>query len=567
MKKLRWQLVIVVVSLAIIGVLLLSQEPERIPGVIEPVIAPTKGGQYSEALIGSMQRYNPLLDWNNKVDRDVDRLIFCSLIKFDNRSLPYGDLAESWGISKDGKVYNFSIRQDATWHDGKPVTSDDVIFTVNLLKDPAVPVPDDIREFWKQVETLKIDDKTIQFRLPEPFSPFMDYLTFGILPEHLVGDLSPDALINDPFNLQPVGCGPYRFDHLILDNGKIQGIALIGNSKYYKQPPYIDQVTLKYYPDAETAIQAYNSGDVMGISQIDDTILRTGLQEPNLQLFSGRYPRMGLIYLNLNNPDLPFFQESVVRRALLLGLNRQWIIDHIFNGQALLADGPIFPGTWASYEGLEHLPYDPETAIKMLKDAGYTIPAEGGTARVKEGQPPLAFELAYPDEAPYADVAQAIQRDWGKLGVQVKLKAVPYKQLLSDYLEPRKYQAALVDLDYTGTHDPDPYPFWHQTQITNGQNYAQWDDRQASEFLEQARIHDDYGERMKDYRNFQVRFSNEMPALPLYYPIYTYGLDQQVRGVGMGALTEPDDRFDGITNWFLEARLTASTPESPTTQP
>ena len=203
----------------------------------------------------------------------------------------------------------------------------------------------------------------------------------------------------------------------------------------------------------------------------------------------------------------------------------------------------------------------------MLKDAGYTIPAEGGTARVKEGQPPLAFELAYPDEAPYGEVAQAIQRDWAKLGVQVKLKAVSYKELLSDYLEPRKYQAALVDLDYTGTHDPDPYPFWHQTQITNGQNYAQWDDRQASEFLEQARIHDDYGERMKDYRNFQVRFSNEMPALPLYYPIYTYGLDQQVRGVGMGALTEPDDRFDGITNWFLEARLTASTPESPTTQP
>ena len=124
---------------------------------------------------------------------------------------------------------------------------------------------------------------------------------------------------------------------------------------------------------------------------------------------------------------------------------------------------------------------------------------------------------------------------------------------MSQRLEPRLYQAALVDLNLLGQHDPDPYPFWHQSQITGGQNYAKWDDRQASEYLEQARITVDLEERNRLYRNFQVRYSNEQPAILLWYPVYTYAVGDHVQGVTMGPLFETSDRFATLTTWFLNA--------------
>jgi peptide/nickel transport system substrate-binding protein len=135
-----------------------------------------------------------------------------------------------------------------------------------------------------------------------------------------------------------------------------------------------------------------------------------------------------------------------------------------------------------------------------------------------------------------------------------------YEQLLNDYLEPREYQAALVDLNMAQSPDPDPYPFWDQAQITDGQNYSQWNDRQASEYLERARVTTDIAERIKAYRNFQVRFTSELPALPLFYPVYSYAVDQQVQGVSLGPLYDISDRLNQITKWHLAAARPAPMP-------
>jgi peptide/nickel transport system substrate-binding protein len=250
----------------------------------------------------------------------------------------------------------------------------------------------------------------------------------------------------------------------------------------------------------------------------------------------------------------------------MMGLNRQWIVDRLLGGQAIVANGPVFPGTWAYYDGVEQIAYDPQAATSMLKDAGYTIPADGSQVRSKDGQP-LSFELVHPDESPYTEIAQVIQENWGRLGVQVDLKPVTYETLLTDYLEPRNYEAVLVDLNFSRTPDPDPYPFWHQTQINDGQNYAGWDDRQASEYLEQARTQADLEERTKRYRNFQVRFANQLPALTLLYPVYTYAVDEKVQGVQMGPLFDPSDRFLTARSWFLLAGRDTATGEAPTPTP
>jgi peptide/nickel transport system substrate-binding protein len=552
MKTLRWPFLIVLIALLAVAVLLYIQKPAVLQTVkpTQPKIEPVQGGIYTEALVGSLSRLNPLLDSANQPDRDVDRLLFSGMIQFDDRGLPQGDLVDSWGIAPDGLTYNFSLRANAVWHDGQPVTSDDILFTISLLRDEQSPLSSDRRDFWNQVEVDRLNDKMIRFHLPEPFAPFMDYLTFGVLPSHLLGDLTYADIVNATFNLQPVGSGPYRFEHLILENGQIAGIVLHSFDQYYAAIPYIDQIAFRYYPDAQTAFDAYQKGDVMGISQVTPEILPEVLKDSKLHLYSGRLPQITMIFLNLNNPQAAFLKDADIRRALLMGIDRQWMIDHILNGQAILANGPVFPGTWAFYDGIEQIGYDPDGAIALLKKDGYTIPASGGDVRAKDGVS-LEFELLYPDDELHADLAEAIQQDWARLGVSVLIKAVSYQSLVEDALTPRDYQAALVDLNLMDSPDPDPYPFWHQTQITGGQNYSNWEDHQASEYLEQARITIDIEERTRLYRNFQIRFSQELPAIPLYYPVYNYAVSSEVQGVRMGALFDPSERFSTLASWFL----------------
>jgi peptide/nickel transport system substrate-binding protein len=211
---------------------------------------------------------------------------------------------------------------------------------------------------------------------------------------------------------------------------------------------------------------------------------------------------------------------------------------------------------------VERLPYDADAAINLFKQLGYTLPADGSTVRVKENQS-LTFSLVHPNDEVHTKMAQSIQTNWAAIGVKVDLIPVAYDVLLSDYLTPRKYQAALVELALARTPDPDPYPFWHQAEATGGQNYSQWDNRTASEYLEQARVTTDFNLRTRLYRNFQVIFSRELPALPLYVPVYSYGVNRNVQGVQMPPLFDPSDRLSLITQWYLVTRIALEPTSTP----
>jgi peptide/nickel transport system substrate-binding protein len=569
MSKLRWQLLLVALALVAIAILLLARQP-----ILRAFMAePGQGGIYIEGLVGSIGRLNPLLDAANPADQDIDRLLFSGLVRFDAQGNPQPDLAETWGISLDGYTYNFTLREGLTWHDGQPLTAQDVAFTIDLMRNPDLPVAEDLRAMWNSIEVIVLDDRNMQFILPSKFSPFLDYLAFGVLPQHLLGNLSAPELMNAPYNLQPIGSGPYVFNELLSEEGQVQGVSLNAWDGYHLGRPFIDQIVFRYYATSEDAFAAYQANDVMGVSYLSPIVLPQALADNTMNVYSARLPRMSLVLLNLDNPEVPFMQEQPVRQALLQGINRQGIIDRFLGGQGFIADGPILPGTWAYNENLPTLLYDVDAATSLLKEAGYTIPAEGGGVRGRDGVS-LQFELVHPDTELHAAIAQSIKENLAEIGVQVTLVAVPYDQLISDYLEPRAYQAALVDLNLAHSPDPDPYPFWHQATITGGQNYSKWNDRRASEYLELARTSIDRGQRARFYRNFQTHFSREAPALLLYFPVYSYGVSAQVRGVSMGPIFESSDRFSTLNEWFLVARSQleelepTSAPEfDPTTTP
>ncbi len=561
MKRLRWQILVVAVTLVVVAVLLLSQQPTG-TGPLLP--QPATGGVYTEALVGSMGRLNPMLDWNNAADRDIDSLIFSGLIRFDERGLPRPDLAESWGTSSDGTIYNFTLRSNAVWHDGTPVTADDVIFTIDLIKSNGSLFPQDVKDLWSHIEVKRMNDKNIKFTLSEPYAPFLDYVTFGVLPKHLLEALPADQLSTAEFNLKPIGTGPYRFDHLLVEGGQIRGVVLVTNENYYLTKPFIPQLVFRYYPNSATALDAYQQGEVLGISQVTNDVLPKALAESNLAVHTSRLPQMGIVFLNLNNPSVAFFQDAKVRRALLMGINRKAIISKFMGGQGIIADSPILPGSWAAYDGVEHIEYDPEAAISLLVNVGYVIPAEGGEVRAKNGQS-LSFTLLHPNDPLHTGIAQSIQTTWARIGVHIDLQAVSYDSLVGEYLAPRNYQAALADLTISRTPDPDPYPFWHPAEATGGQNYSQWDNRTASEYLEDARTQTDFTARARLYHNFQVIFQEDLPSLLLYYPVYSYAVDSQVQGVQIAPMYDTSNRLAFITDWFLITRRTLEqTPEAAT---
>ncbi|MGQ0602143.1 MAG: ABC transporter substrate-binding protein [Anaerolineales bacterium] len=551
MKHLRWQAVIAVLGVVLAIGLLAGQGRER---TVSVDTVPTEGGQYTEALIGSPRALNPLLAFANPVDRDLTRLIFSGLTSFDSFGRPAPDLA-NWYLSPDQLTYTFILKPNLSWHDGQPLTADDVAFTVTVMQDPAYPGPADRKQFWQAITATVEGPQTIAFTLPEPFAPFLDYTNFGVLPRHLLQEVSAATLPQAQFNLKPVGSGPFAFDRWLAEGGAVTGLRLRRFDGFYRQSPLLTTVEFRFYPDADTALTAYRAGTVLGLSRLGTDQLDA---LPNVKLYTALEPKYTLIFLNLRSEDTPFFQEKKVRQALLLGLNRSRMVADILRGQAVVANSPVLPGSWAYNLALPTAVYAPAQAASLLESAGWVLPPDAlpGTpdyVRQKKGIA-LKFTLLTPNTPTHTALAAAAQATWAQLGVQIEIAPVEAAAMRGEYLEPRAYQAALVDFSLAGTPDPDPYPFWHETQAESGQNYSGLTDRVTSQYLEQARTTTDLASRSRLYQNFQSRFADQVPALLLYYPVYHYAIDAKVNGVLLGPLTEAADRFASLPFWYTETR-------------
>jgi peptide/nickel transport system substrate-binding protein len=314
-------------------------------------------------------------------------------------------------------------------------------------------------------------------------------------------------------------------------------------------------------------MEAYRAGEIQGLGEVTPELLEEVLANPQLNLHTSRRPQVGVVLLNTRHPELTFFAEKGVRQALLLSVNRQWLIDYAFDGQAVMADSPILPGTWAHSDTLEPVPYDPLLASDLLDSLGWEIPAGAAPnspdyLRALDDQS-LAFELIIPDDPEYTRIAEILVQSWAAIGVQADVVPVDPDIIVTDYLEPREFHAVLTEINLAGYPDPDPYPFWHDTQIETGQNYSGFSDRNVSIWLEQARTNPDISRRMELYRSFQYRFRDQVPSLLLYHRVYSFAIDAKVQGVTLGPIHDPSDRFANIMDWHLLVRRSVEPTDEP----
>ncbi len=541
MKHIRWQLLIALVGIAFLGVVL-----GYLALGTNSVERPDVGGTYTEGIAGRPNAINPLFSQYNEVDRDLAALVFTGLTSADENGQLQPDLATRWTISPDGLIYTFTLRAEVRWHDGAPFSADDVLFTLHSIQDPAYKGPPDLGAFWRTVAITAPDTATIRFQLTQPYAPFLDYTTIGILPAHLLKDVAPGELFQNPFNRHPIGTGPFMIaemtgDHALLD----------ANPRFYGARPYLSRLLFKFYPDYESVFAAYAREEVEGIARILPAYLPKARALTRLTLYNARIAGYSVIHLNLSKPQ---FQDKAVRQALLYAIDRQHLVNDLLQGQGLLASGPIAPGTWAYDAAAPQYPFDVEKAKALLDDAGWKDPGDGVRKKDKDA---LAFTLITTDDPTRVALANEIIKGWQAIGVKVVAQPVPTSLLAQNILRPRQFDAVLSEWR-TLSNDPDQYENWHELQIpgqaTLGQNYGGLKDRDISEALEAARKTNDQAKRAELYRKFQERFADLTPALLLYYPVYTYGVDARVRGVQLAPMLTPSDRFRNLARWYLKTK-------------
>lgn len=560
MRSFRLPLLLLIVGIVAIALVVAQLVAPRVNDRLDA------GRSYVEGVAGAPQAINPLLCQLNEADRDLCGLVFSGLARLNEAGEAVPDLASTWAISEDGITYTFKLRPDARWHDDKPVTADDVLFTASLLQAPEFPGRSDIGAAWQSLTVARLDDITVRFVLREPFAGFLDYVTIGLLPRHVLSGTEARTLAQAQFNLQPVGSGPWRVVDVSAAGSRVSAVALEPFAGYYGSKPALARLTFRYYANTSATLDAFQAGEVDGVARVAVVDQTRAAALPGLTLYTAKLARYSALFLNTRKDSgTVALADKQVRQALLYALDREKIVRDALAGQGVVADTPFIPDTWAYSDSTRKYSFDPERARQLLRSAGYelaTDPRSNQPFWLKDGEA-IALTLLHADDPTRKAVAEAVVTQWRALGIQVVAQAVG-RNLERDYLASRQFQVALVEVPLDG--DPDQYTFWHHSQAVRGQNYTGYDSNEAGDFLEAARQTTDKGRRAELYRRFQDLFTEDLPALPLYYPTYTFGVTSRIRGAQVGPLNYGSDRLRSVGDWIVAPAIPAA-PAQPAATP
>ena len=511
-------------------------------------ITPASGGTYVEAVPESPHNFNPVLSTND-ADRDVTRLIFSSLLKYNERGELVPDLASSYGISKDEKTYTVKLKDGVTWHDGEPFSSEDVIFTINAVQNSEYASP--LRSSWQGVKAEAVSGNTVVITLKTPYAAFTPNLALlGILPKHIWKTVAPLNFPLAEFNLKPIGTGPYKFSKLQKDSlGRIISVNLSANENYFAGTPNIKNIILKFYLSEEEAVSAFNRKEVDGI------LLQTAQNKNQLRgidnssFFSLPSLRIYAIFLNTDDKIL---KDKNVRIAINYAINREELLDKLLDNEGRVAVGPIPPGLPGSSPNVESYGYLPEKTKEILEKSGWTKDETGAYAK-KLGKDKEATLLKFSIITTKSiQLAATMIRDYLKnAGIESELKIISLGELQQNYLKTKDYNAILIGESYTDAADP--YVFWHGAAIKDpGLNLSLYNNRKVNKILEDARLISNPAKRASKLEEFQKLVLGDAPAVFLYSPNYIYVVKNNVKNINLLKLNVSSARYSKINEWSIE---------------
>lgn len=510
------------------------------------------GGTYAEAVQGPLDTLNPIFA-QSSAEEAVSELIFSRLLTYDATGNLNYDLAEDMQVSEDQKTYTVRIRPDAQWSDGLSVRARDVVFTVNLLKNPATR---STLQGWDTVTVRAVDDRTVSFELPGVYAAFPHALRYlPILPEHLLRSVEPANLRESSYSTNPTGSGPFAF-RLLQDVDTSDGrevVYLSHNDRYYGGKPKLDRMQLHVYANSDAIARALRTSEVNAASDL--SVLTA--QDLNAHRFITEYEPINSGVYALLNTASGVLSDTKVRQALQVGTDTAAIRDALggvvpalhlpfIEGQ-LTGDVPGAPA------------YNTSEAARLLDEAGWRLE---GQSRIKDGQP-LTLNMVTTKNPDYEKVLEVLAAQWRALGVSITTSIVDpsdaSQNVVQEVFQPRRYDVLLYRLTIGG--DPDVYAYWHGSQSAQGLNFSNYKNSISNDALESARARTEGDLRNAKYLTFARQWLSDVPAIGLYQATAQYVHTPSVHAIPQDdVLISEADRYNQVLYWTVGERMVFTTP-------
>lgn len=519
-----------------------NQTPQPGGGSTPAKQEPKVQGKMIHASSGDPVNFNPILQSDTTSGWVVDR-VFSGLVDINEKLEVSPDIATEWSSSSDGLQWTFKLRNDVKFHDGKPLTAEDVAYTYNSIKDKGYTGPRS-STFASLDKVEVVDPHTVKFILKEPFSPLLTSLGYGILPKHLYADKPVAEMKDNPANRKPIGSGPWKFGEWVTG----QYIVLTRNDDFYGEGPYLPEVRLTFVQDTNVAVAKLEAGevDILGLPAKDVKRITEGYAN---QLNFYKYQGLSFDYIGFNM-TLDGLKDKAVRHALAYAIDRQKIVDDILEGEAVVIDAPMPPASWAYEPNVSKFTYDPKKATETLEKAGYVKGADGIYA--KDGKR-LSFTLiTNSGNTDRESIALIVQKSAKDVGIEIKTEFIEWSVMLEKNLWVGNFDMFISG--FSLGVDPDQFSLFHSSQGKKndqgrflGFNRAQYSNPQVDKLLEDGRKESDKNKRKAIYSEYQKIISDDMPWLFLNNRKSTVAIKKHIGGVVESPLGPMKQRV-----WFSE---------------
>ncbi len=507
-------------------------------------VAPTFGGIYTEGLLGQPSYINPLFA-HQDTDLALTHLVFSGLYKYDSSGQLVPDLADGQPvISEDQKQYTVNLKHNVKWHNDKPFTADDVVFTVLTLQDPSSKSP--LRNSWLSTTVEKLSDYQVRFTTKDISGPFAANLTMPIISKAVWSHIDPQNYLVSTANLQAVGTGPYAIKEIKKEaSGRIEQVTLESYSSFYTGKSKIDTVIMKFYDSDEDLLNALHGKEIQGLGFTAlDRNLFLDQDRSDVNMFRIPLPQYQVIFFNLANKTLA---DQNVRKALQAAIDRTTIIQDVFKGNAALPVSPLLGPAASTSPASANL----DQARALLDQAGWKVDSKTNIRTKKNVQ--LELTIATNDYQLNSKAAEDVANEWKKLNIKANLTVLPTKQLTDTAIRPRKFDVLLFPQKFGA--DPDPFAFWHSSQIKDpGLNLTGFSDANVDKLIVEARSTTNDTSRTQKYQQLDALVSDATPVIFLDQALYVYALPTSIKNASLTALTDPSERFYDITNWYIDEK-------------
>lgn len=536
------------------------------------IATPAAGGSLSEGIVGGPRFINPVLALSDS-DRDLTELVFSGLMRRGSDGVLIPDLAEKYTVSPDGLSYTFILKDNLTFHDGKKLTADDVVFTINQAQDPLVKSPK--RANWEGITVVAQDEKTILFRLKSPFPDFLDNATIGIIPKHIWSTVPTEQLFFSTKNTDAIGSGPYKISSVSTGkDGIVNNISLKRFKKFALGVPFIKSIDLHFYDNEDDAVSALENGTVDQVANISAE--NAVSLKDDYTVVSTPLPRVFGLFFNSNKA--PVFANKAVTKAIDVALDKQEIIDTVLGGYGTQISGPL-PASLIESSAVEgssktnSIDDNILAARTILIGAGWKLGddgvfSKGGSKSVTTTQKvgkktvkktvvqntpttTISFTITTADTPELVKTAELIKERLTAVGMVVNTRVYENGALTSSVIRPRDFEVLLFGQVVSSPSDLSA--FWESSQRNDpGLNIASYANTQVDTLLAKAKKETNESKRNDIYLQVNTLIANDSPAVFLYSPDLIYATRHNVYGQNITSVRNASDRFSSIYKWYEE---------------